>query len=515
MAHRMQIQNRILGVRRIAIQGIALVVLAATALVGLTTLQLTRERADVVRYGSAQLSNLSASLLLNAENSVQKSSAILMGMMDGYRFGGSSPENLVRMRALARKQSALYPEIQGIFFYDANGRWILTSLDEKTAQRNNSDRGYFQHHRDTRGDAPYIGPPIQSRTTGEWIITITHRYADEAGEFAGVALATIGVQHYLDFFKQLSTESSVINVVRTDGSLLIRSPFDSADLSINFSASPAAQAIKAGAATGVLTFNSIVDAKRRVLAYSSSESLPIYVSVGVSEKEFLSAWRRSAALTATVVFVALLVILMLAWRTYASLRARLIAEREVMEANRQLSGWNVILEALASEDALTRLANRRQFDLVLSKTAIQAEITGETLSLLLMDIDHFKSYNDLYGHPAGDHCLRRVSEIVRTSLQRATDMPARYGGEELAVVLPHTDIEGAQLVATRICKAVEAANLTHAGSAYGVVTVSVGVATCGLDSECSDYEGLIKRADLALYTAKREGRNRVSSSDER
>ena len=497
-------------VRRLIIQGAALVLTVAIALVGLAAWHLTKQRADVLQLRSDQLSNLSASLLLNAENSVRVSSAILMGVMDQYRVGGSEAKNVARMRATARKQAALYPEIQGIFFYDMDGRWIMTTIRDETPLRNNADRAYFQHHQSHPGGEPLIGPPIKSRITGAWIFTITHRHEDDEGKFAGVALATIDLQHYLSFYQQLELNGGIVNLVRADGTLLVRHPFKVEDLAIDFSRSPAAMAIETGSSRGVLTFNSIVDNTRRVLAYSASGNFPLYVSVGVEEQEILRAWRITLWVTITAIGIALLLILILAWRGLVDMRARSLAEADVIRTNQRLASLNETLETLASEDALTGIANRRQLDIVLNKTAIHAEMSGEALSLVLIDIDNFKLYNDRYGHQAGDSCLRRVASIIKSLLHRTTDLPARYGGEELAVVLPHTDQAGALAVAGRIRKAIESAHMLHEDSSFGIVTVSVGVATCGPLAGCSDYSVLVSNADSALYVAKREGRNRIA-----
>lgn len=496
--------------RRLIARGVALVLIVAIALVGLAAWHLTKQRADVLQLRSDQLSNLSASLRWNAENSVRVSSAILMGVMDQYRFGGDESRNVARMRATARKQAALYPEIQGIFFYDVDGRWIMTTISDGTPLRYNADRGYFQHHQSSPGREPFIGPPIKSRSTDAWVFTITHRYEDDEGKFAGVALATIDLQHYLNFYLQLELSGGIVNLVRTDGTLLVRHPFRVEDLAIDFSKSPAAKAIEAGSSRGVLTFNSIVDNARRVLAYSASDTFPLYVSVGVEEQEILTTWRSTLWVTITAIGVALLLILILAWRAFIDMRARSAAEAAVVRSNQRLASLNETLETLASEDALTGIANRRQFDIVLNKATIHAEMSAEALSLILIDIDYFKLYNDRYGHQAGDSCLRQVASIIKSLLHRPADLPARYGGEELAVVLPHTDQPGALGVAERIRQAIESANMLHEDSSFGVVTVSVGVATCGPVTGCFDYSALVSHADSALYLAKREGRNRVA-----
>ena len=142
----------------------------------------------------------------------------------------------------------------------------------------------------------------------------------------------------------------------------------------------------------------------------------------------------------------------------------------------------------------------------------RASRAGSPLSLLMLDVDCFKSFNDTYGHQRGDTCLKAVAEAIQGAVRRAGDTVARYGGEEFAVILPDTDQSGAAVTAERIRRAVEDLGLGHGGStAAAVVTVSLGAATAVLDS--LDAGELVKAADAALYCAKRAGRNRTTSSE--
>lgn len=170
------------------------------------------------------------------------------------------------------------------------------------------------------------------------------------------------------------------------------------------------------------------------------------------------------------------------------------------------------LQKLASVDALTSVANRRHFDDTLAKEWRRAARSGQTLSLLMVDVDHFKLYNDTYGHPAGDTCLQQVAAAMAGQMHRASDMVARYGGEEFAVVLPNSTVSGAAVVAERIRAAVENLALPHR-TAEGRVTVSVGAAALHPSHERDSAE-LVASADMALYLAKEAGRNCVVSSGE-
>ena len=188
-----------------------------------------------------------------------------------------------------------------------------------------------------------------------------------------------------------------------------------------------------------------------------------------------------------------------------------VSERKAAEA--ELERANAELARVARCDALTGLSNRRHFDEVMDAEWRRARRSGSPISLLLLDIDRFKAFNDRYGHPEGDVCLGSVAVAVGGVAQRPGDLTARYGGEEFAVILPNTDEGGASLVAERVRAAIEALALPHEGNrdCGSVVTASVGCATAR-PGEGDNPARLVATADKQLYEAKRTGRNRVSEA---
>ena len=193
----------------------------------------------------------------------------------------------------------------------------------------------------------------------------------------------------------------------------------------------------------------------------------------------------------------------------ASLRD--ISSRKAAEEKLQAAYLDV--EALSTVDALTGVANRRRLDEVLPLEWRRALRDKTSISLLMLDADNFKKYNDHYGHLHGDECLRQIAEAASAVVQRPGDLIARFGGEEFVVVLPNTDIDASHEIAESIRRAVEALGMEHEMNPSGIVTVSVGAATQTPYYSGCELTDLIEAADRALYEAKRGGRNNVYSAD--
>ena len=189
----------------------------------------------------------------------------------------------------------------------------------------------------------------------------------------------------------------------------------------------------------------------------------------------------------------------------------LIVEARV-QTHIRLKRQSDALRAMADLDGLTRLANRRKFNEVLEREWRRALRQGNTLALLMVDVDHFKYYNDHYGHLAGDDCLREVACALAGAAQRPADLAARYGGEEFALILPDTDATGATHIAEQARRAIFDLDLPHTASDIAErVTASLGVAA-RLPAD-DRFEVLIEAADAALYRAKAAGRNRVAGEE--
>lgn len=184
-------------------------------------------------------------------------------------------------------------------------------------------------------------------------------------------------------------------------------------------------------------------------------------------------------------------------------------QADLAQLNARLEEARARLEAISETDALTGIANRRQFDRRLREEWSRLARHGVAFALLLADVDHFKRYNDRHGHPAGDRCLQRVAERLQRCARRPADVVARYGGEEFALLLPHIEADGASTVATRVLAAIDEAALEHGASPTSPhVTLSIGVVVADR-SRHRDEEALLRAADAALYRAKAAGRARA------
>ncbi len=274
----------------------------------------------------------------------------------------------------------------------------------------------------------------------------------------------------------------------------------------------------------------LVDRPAAYVSYNRSATATQYAALGVSALA-IAALRRLPAKSAgrTWVTVAMVATCLDVWLTIqgagrftlgwylaklGSLLAALVVLlsllHEITRLYAQAATANRMLSELARLDGLTGLANRRCFDETLALEWRRATRDGTPLSLLMIDVDHFKAFNDGLGHQCGDDCLKRIGAALQSRARRAADLVARYGGEEFVILLPGTPALHAVAIAERVRSAIEAAAIAHPTSRHGCVTVSVGVATRypELNSEPAD---LLSTADRLLYEAKDAGRNQVCS----
>ncbi|TFW30255.1 GGDEF domain-containing protein [Massilia arenosa] len=231
---------------------------------------------------------------------------------------------------------------------------------------------------------------------------------------------------------------------------------------------------------------------------------PATLTVTILPPFWATWWFRALAMVLTVALLAAIYRARVRRLTHTQLELqRLVAER-----TRELEHSNAKLETLSTTDGLTGIGNRRSFDAALNREWRRARRTGEPLALAMLDVDHFKAYNDHYGHQAGDEALRAVAELIASHGRRTSDVVARYGGEEFVLLMPNVEPEHALRIAREVCMSLGRLALPHLASPYGVVTISIGIAVL-VPQASSTKEELVQRADRALYRAKQDGRNRA------
>jgi diguanylate cyclase (GGDEF)-like protein len=357
---------------------------------------------------------------------------------------------------------------------------------------NFSTQDYFTIHRRLENAGLYIRGPVLDRE-GNQVIALSRRLSHPDGSFAGVVLGTIRLSYFRDLFTRTHLGSrGVLTLVQADGVIVMRLPFVSENIGRDIGASEVFRRISS-VPSGVYEGKATLDGADRIYAFTRVGTLPLIMTVGLSADTVYAEWRREALLIGV-----LMILLCGATIGLSTSLSREWVRREAAE--RQLA-------ALAETDGLTGLANRRKFDEVLAREWARAMREGSPLSLLMIDADMFKAYNDANGHQAGDTLLRMLAGCIRETVKRPTDIVARYGGEEFAVLLPGTQVAGAAEVAARIHNCVAELDATHPVTGHAP-TVSIGVA-CAVPARDSTADTIVNAADGALYAAKNNGRNRT------
>jgi diguanylate cyclase (GGDEF)-like protein len=381
-----------------------------------------------------------------------------------------------------------------IVVLDGNGIVRLDSKDLAPPPLNLADRDYFQVHKNNPDVGLYISRPAISRFSNFSLVGLSRRLSHQDGSFSGVVVASLRTSYFEELFKRINLGAEGnITLSRSDGVLLARWPtmIDSAGLDLRRAA---LYEQLAQARTGRFETASVTDGVQRLYVYSQIGDLPLIVSIGQSTAGIYQQWNEYAFGIAFMIGVLCTCAYLLVSYLTHDLNRRRAAETQ--------------LSILAATDALTGLSNRRHFNEILGLEWQRATRDQTPLALLMIDADNFKAYNDIHGHPAGDHMLRTLGAAFSGVLNRGGDTGARYGGDEFAILLSATSLDGAKRVAEKIrasfaehCKR---ERITALGLSIGVASV-----TPAKGMRASE---LIQHADRALYRAKRLGRNRTETA---
>jgi diguanylate cyclase (GGDEF)-like protein len=369
--------------------------------------------------------------------------------------------------------------------FDRNGQLTNDASTLDPAPESRVDEEYFAAHRDRSDTGLFISRPMLHR--GAYAIVLSRRITGADGSFLGVVAGSIRFSYFHDLFGRLNVGSDdMISVLRRDGTIIMRTPFDLDVIGKNLGQVPAvvhALSEANGSYSGPGEFDSVP----RLLVWRDNLQ-PLVVLVGKPWDRILSVWRGEAIRIGAI--IAALVAFALA--------ATLVLAREI----RRRGEAEDKLEELATTDALTGLRNRRKFDAAIDGEWRRAARHRTPVSLLMIDADHFKAYNDTFGHQAGDQVLVGIAICISDSIKRAGDCAARYGGEEFAVLLPGLSATEALAVAETIRRKVEGWSDDATLS-----TVSIGIAST-IPAAGLDWPQFVHAADRALYAAKAAGRNR-------
>lgn len=382
-----------------------------------------------------------------------------------------------------------------VLLLDANGNVIADSSTLRPSARNFSNRDYFQAHTQDANVGLFISRPFKIHCDCDqvWRMAFSRRVSGPNGEFAGVAVATMRLAYFDQLFNTLTIgNGSSVNLLNKKGILLAQQPLLERDMiDKDLSTRPN---FKRMLHEGIGSFQAIsaISGKERLYTFTTVGELPLIVVVALSSEDVFAPWKRAALLTSGATGFLCMGLLWLTWMLRRELRRRFSAER--------------VLSELAATDALTGLANRRVLDERLRLEWDRAQRSTDPLTVLMIDVDHFKAFNDRHGHQGGDEALRTVAQVIGANIRRPADLAARYGGEEFAVVLPLTDTRGAWVIAEHIRSAVE--HLPRVTGSERPITVSIGMSTWDKRSRLS-LEALLLSADRALYEAKHTGRNRI------
>lgn len=482
------------------------VLLVTVALLSLAAWQTWTARERALRDAEMDATNLARSLSQHADDTFEEADAALTGLLERVQTDGMGAAQIPRLHAVMQSQQHFIGQLAGLFVYDENGRWVVTSNDVDPPNVNNSDREYFRYHQSNPDRGPHVGPAILSRSTHQWVIPLSRRINHADGSFAGVVLATLSVAYFNQFYDGFDLDNQgVMLLALRDGTLLTRRPFDENAIGTSIAKARVFTDLLPAAPVGSDMARSMVDGVVRLYSYRQAQEYPLVVMAAQSRDAIFADWQVNLLRSAGFVAVVLL-----AMGLCAMVLLRQIRHGQKTEA--ELRNAHAALHKLAMQDGLTGLANRRQLDAALPDEIGRARRSGRPLALIMLDIDHFKRFNDLYGHPAGDECIKAVGQAVLACVGRAGDLVVRYGGEELLVLLPECDEEGSARVAERVLQTVRALQISHAGNDAGFVTISAGVHVMHSEQPAVRAQALIQAADEALYRAKSLGRNRMCAT---
>ncbi|WP_233834330.1 sensor domain-containing diguanylate cyclase [Paraburkholderia sp. ZP32-5] len=477
--------------------GVAGTVVAA-AMAGLTLLTLDAGRTEALDHASQTSQNLVSIISTDLARNFEIYNLSLQSMVDGARDPAMQalPAGVQREILFDRATTAAY--LGGAYVLSADGTVAAAQYDDANTAIHLDDREYFRVQKRDPSVGLYFSHPYHSRLRDNKLsIALTRRIDDPRGDFAGIALLAIRIEYFQHLLDRIDTgaQGSVF-IVMNDGTLLARKPFLARDIGASIAKSLTFQTMVSHDSGTYLSI-AAVDGVRRIYTYAHVPGTPLIAVVAPAVNDVLAPWRHRSNIAGVLTIAFGVVFVLVSWLLAFALRDKQRAQAALVR--------------LAATDPLTRLSNRRVLDQRLDEEWRRARREQKPLSVLFLDIDHFKHFNDTYGHASGDEALVAVADCIASVVRRPADLVARYGGEEFAVVLPDTMPEGAFAMAEKIRRKVESQVIVRGPDGALAVTVSIGCATARPEDRGSGVD-LLAAADRQLYIAKEQGRNRSCSA---
>ncbi|WP_263263208.1 sensor domain-containing diguanylate cyclase [Pseudomonas sp. RIT-PI-S] len=470
-------------------------------IVALEGARLWHDYQRVIDEAGISAGNLARATAQHAEGALRQVDSVTGGISERIEGDGLANLNPARLHLLFKHQVEILPQLHGLFIYGANGEWLVTDKDQIPPNANNGDREYFAYHRSHPGNGLHIGPVITSRSTGEPVIPVSRRINNPDGSFAGVFLATMRLGFFLEYYAGFQIdEHGVFVLALADGTLLGRRPLLPNVIGTSLANSELFQDYLPRMNDGIADLESRIDGERRFVGFRKVNGYPLVVAAALSRQSVLAPWKVDVFKTALVLGVLGCGIGLFGAGLMRQFSYRIAIEHE-------LRGVQLTLSQMAFYDGLTGLANRRKLDTALEDELNRARRLHYPMAMIMLDLDRFKLFNDRYGHPAGDDCLKAVAAVLAATVHRTSDLAVRYGGEELALLLPNTPFDGACKIADDLLDGIRALRIEHLDNG-GIVTASLGVYVCEPGTQETSPAAMIKAADALLYAAKHSGRNR-------
>ncbi len=475
---------------------ITLGVLAPLGMLGVSGLMLLDLRRDAWDRAEQTSMNLLQVIERDIARTIETYDLSLRAVVDNLKAPGIDRISPELRQLILFDRAATAQDLGAMVVVDEHGDSVIDAEAVPARKANYADRDYFRAHKAHADLGLVIGRPQLSRLMGVRVIALSRRIDKPDGSFGGVVVGTLKLSYFTRLFDRLQLgRDGTINLYLRDGTHIVRHPFVEADIGRNAAGSPNF-AHFVSADSGSFVGRSIKDGIERTYAFTRIGELPLILNVALSTAAIEAAWRAKALVIAivAVTLCGLAVILSL-------LFGHELRRRDAMQAE---------LAKLSRTDVLTGLPNRRAFEERFAQVSGSSARSGRPVSLLIVDADHFKRFNDRYGHQVGDAVLQGLARCLAASVHRPHDLVCRLGGEEFALLLPDTDQAGALRIADKVHAELSTLAIGSAGIGAGAVTVSIGLASGLPDAAAAPPSiDLYRLADGALYEAKERGRNQT------